>query len=184
MVTAYQHQEIQYWPTQYEVLQTWQNLKINNLIFSPKCLSFYAIIKEKSIKHSWEVLKEHSFHRFIYYHYTFRIKLILQSLSRHHFVLCRWNILICQMHSLFMNLSTMLPRFIARREVKWFLQVYIYVCIFFAFKLCMFELSSDFAFSLWIVTYMENVNAYMLPLTQRYHAWSYIQWTTVVYSGG
>jgi len=32
------------------MLQTQQNLKINNLIFSPKCFSFYAIIKEKSIK--------------------------------------------------------------------------------------------------------------------------------------
>lgn len=36
-VTAYQYR-----PTQYKVLQTQQNLKINNLFFSPKCFSFYA----------------------------------------------------------------------------------------------------------------------------------------------
>lgn len=36
MVTAYQHQDIQYRPTQYKVLQTQQNLQINNLIFFSK----------------------------------------------------------------------------------------------------------------------------------------------------
>ena len=48
----------------------------------------------------------------------------------------------------------------------------------------MFELSSDFAFSIWNVTYMVKVNAYMLPLTQRYHAYDLIysgpQWCTAV----
>jgi len=130
MVTAYQHQEIQYWPTQYKVLQTWQNLKINNLIFSPKCFSFYAIIKEKSKKHSWGVLKEHNFHKFIYYHYTFRIKLTLQSLSpHHHFVLCCWNILTCQMNSVFMNLSTMLPDLLLEDRLNDFCK-YICVCAY------------------------------------------------------
>lgn len=78
------------------------------------------IIKEKSIKTLMRSTERtQCLQIYIYHHYTFWIKLILQSLSPHnHFVLCCWNILICQMHSVFMSLSTMLPRLLLEDELN------------------------------------------------------------------
>ena len=127
MVTSYQHQEIQYRPTKYKVLQAQQNLKINNLIFFSKISAFMPLSRRNLQKHSWEIPKEHNVYKFVYYHYTFRIKLILQLLSPHHrFVICCWNILICQMHSLFMNLSTLLPVLLLEDELNDFCK---YICV-------------------------------------------------------